>query len=177
MTDNTNAARSLSLNLLDAAKDFDAADPLSLAFTVLERTGDQPWYAPAVAAMLAAKLAVDGAGEGGAAHLWTQARLGISAGEGLSRVERLAMGAVLDMTAVEPLTAIMLAEDLHERHGLVATYHAIAVGVQLVRYVAELVGDPSILDPAERAREALERLADEITRKQLPDSTIGESLV
>lgn len=176
MNDNTTVARvkAAMLSLLDAAKRFDPADPLGAAFDVLERSTEEPWYTPAVAAQLAAKLASKG-GDDAAAHLWQQVRDGIAAGEGLSRVEQLAMSDVLAMGEVEPETALMLAEDLHERHGLIATYHAIALGVQLIRYVAELVGDASTLDPDQRAIDELTRFADKIARKRLADKTLGAS--
>ncbi|MGV0873491.1 hypothetical protein [Mycolicibacterium sp. XJ879] len=163
------------LSLIDAAKDFDPANPLGAAFAVVERSGDEPWYAPATAAQLAAKLAEDYAGESGAAHLWRQARLSVSLGEGLSRVEQIAMSAVLDMGEVEPDTALAFAEDLHERHGLIATYHAIGVAVQLIRYVAELVGDPSISNDDDRARAVLVELANEIARKKPSEKEIQPS--
>lgn len=164
-------ARATMLALLDAARKFDPSDPLGAAFEVVERVGDDPW-APAVGAALARKLA-SRAGDTAARHLWTQARLSISAGEGLNRVERLAMSAVLDMGEVGHDTALLLAEELYERHGLIATYHATSVAVQLIRYVAELVGDPDTLNADQRARDELDRLADEIARKKLDTEVLS----
>lgn len=160
----------MMLALLDAAKHLDLSDPLGTAFDIIERD-DDPWT-PAVAALLAAKLARSKSGDAGAQHLWRQARAGIAAGQGLTRVEQVAMSGVLDMAEADADTALLLAENLYERHGLVATYHATSVGLQLIWFVASLVGDPDTGNADQRARDELDRLADEIARKKLENMEV-----